>query len=137
MPRSYRVFTESNYAHFVTATIVDWMPVFVSRPYFDIVVESLKFLRANKGIDVNAYVIMPTHLHAVLFPHEVSLSDVMRDFKRHTSKQISAQLREDGQENFCACLPKPPPGAKVPSTVSGRRVFTRRRYSPLNSHSRR
>ncbi|MBI4759339.1 MAG: transposase [Chloroflexi bacterium] len=101
MPRGYRVFDQAHYAYFVTSTIVDWLPVFVSRPYFDIVVDSLKFMRTNKGVQVNAFVIMPTHLHLVLYPDEnVNLSNIMRDFKRHTSQRISAELQKDNQRIF-------------------------------------
>ena len=90
---------------------MEWLPVFVSGPYFDIIVESLKFIRANKGVQVNAFVIMPTHSHLVLWPNEgVNLSDVMRDFKRHTSKMLSAQLEKDRQCVFLRSFAKESPG---------------------------
>ena len=101
MSRTYRVISEVNCAYFVTSTIVDWLPVFVDKTYCDIVVESLKFIRVNKRVQINAFVIMPTHLHLVVMPDEkVSLSDVMRDFKRFTSKAISAQWERDDRKTF-------------------------------------
>lgn len=39
---------------------------------------------------LNAFVIMPTHIHAILWPDEgVDIIDVVRDFKRFTSRAVS------------------------------------------------
>ncbi len=101
MPRSYRVFSDEHCAYFVTCTIVDWQPIFVDRPYFEILVESLKFIRAKKGIQITAFVIMPTHLHLVVLPEEnVNLSNAMRDFKRFTLQALSAQMERGGHESW-------------------------------------
>ena len=90
MPNPYRVFKDDNYAYFVTCTIVDWLPVFTAEPYCQIILDSLAFIREHKATQLNAYVLMPTHLHAILWPAKgVFLSDILRDFKRHTSKAIS------------------------------------------------
>ena len=44
---------------------------------------------------------MSTHLHAVLWPEEgVNLSDVLRDFKRYTSRAISREASRMGHHNF-------------------------------------
>jgi hypothetical protein len=57
----------------VTFSVVDWLPIFVSDAAYKIVAESLSliFCHRQKGLRINAYVIMPTHLHAILF-HEDS-----------------------------------------------------------------
>lgn len=101
MPRSYRVITTEHCAYFVTCAIVDWLPVFIDRPYFETVVESLRFIRATKGLQIVAFVIMPTHLHLVAFPEEnVNLSNVIRDFKRFTSQALSTQMERGGHESW-------------------------------------
>ncbi len=92
MTNRYRVFSEQNYAYFVTCTIVDWLPVLAQQPYRQIVLDSLAYLRTHKQTQLNAFVIMSTHLHAILWPEEgTNLSDVMRDFKRFTSRSISRE----------------------------------------------
>ena len=92
MPNSYRTFTDVYYAYFVTCTIVDWLPILAQDAYRPIVLNSLAYLREHKHTQLNAFVIMPTHLHAVLWPDEgISLSDILRDYKRFTSRAISKE----------------------------------------------
>ncbi len=111
MPRSYRVFDDEHCTYFITSTIVNWLPVFIDKPYFEIVVESLKFIRANKGVQIGAFVVMPTHLHLVCLPGEkVNLSNVIRDFKRFTSQALSTQLEQDRREIWLRVLARHAPG---------------------------
>ena len=82
--------------YFVTTTIVGWQFVFTSFPYFEVIVESLKHCIAQKGLHLHAYVIMPNHAHYILSSEKPkSLSNIMRDFNTHTSRQITALLHED------------------------------------------
>ncbi len=59
---------------YVTFSVVDWLPIFVSEAACKIVTESLNFCHRQKGLRINAYVIMPAHLHAILF-HETAGSE--------------------------------------------------------------
>ncbi len=101
MPNSYRVFTDQHYAFFITWTVVDWLPLFDHAPYRKIVLDALNYLRTNKNTQLNAFVIMSTHLHAILWPEiGTSLSDVTRDFKRFTSREISREASRQGTTEF-------------------------------------
>jgi REP element-mobilizing transposase RayT len=101
MPNSYRVFTDQHYAYFVTWTSVDWLPLFDKEPYRQIVLDSLNYFRTEKNTQLNAFVIMPTHLHAILWPEiGISLSDVIRDFKRFTSREISREANRQRATEF-------------------------------------
>gem|GEM_PF-1317626 len=60
--------------YYVTFTVVEWLPVFIDEAACKIITDSLNYCIENKYLGVNAYVIMPTHLHAVL--NDVQLSDV-------------------------------------------------------------
>ena len=43
----------------------------------------------NKGLALHAWVIMPNHIHLIISRNgKDSLSDIMRDFKKYTSKKI-------------------------------------------------
>lgn len=89
---SYRVLAADNYPYFVTCTTVEWLPIFKEDCHQKIVLDALAFIRERKHTQLNAFVLMPSHLHAVLWPEEkVNLSDVLRDFKRFTSRAISRQ----------------------------------------------
>ena len=48
-------------------SIVDWLPVFVSEGAWRILADSLNFCHEQKGLRVNAYVIMPSHFHRIVF----------------------------------------------------------------------
>jgi putative transposase len=57
--------------HFITFATVQWVDVFTRKEYADIVVESLKFCKKNKGLKIHAWCIMSNHLP----PLSVELSD--------------------------------------------------------------
>lgn len=85
-------FLHSNDMYFCTDVIVGWQYVFTSPEFFELIIESLKYCQANKGLHLHAYVIMPNHLHMIISASDSNPSDTMRDFKRYTSKQISDLL---------------------------------------------
>ena len=98
MPRSYRVFKELNYAYFITWTIVDWPNIFSEDLYCRIALDSLAFIRSYKKTELNAFVLMPSHIHAILWPKDgINLSDVIRDFKRFTSRKISNEAEKQNR----------------------------------------
>jgi len=90
MPR-YRILDQHG-LNYVTCTVVGWVDVFTRKAYRDILIESLAYCRKEKGLMVCAYVIMSNHLHmivsAVRAEGELTLSEVLRDFKKYTSRQI-------------------------------------------------
>jgi len=93
----YRVLDERG-IYFTTSTIVSWMNVFTEPKYFNIIIDSLKFCQQRKGLIIYGYVIMLNHLHMIVNTIEkIRLSDVMRDFKKYTSKAISAELEKDNR----------------------------------------
>lgn len=79
--------------HFITCTIVGWLPVFTRQRYLDIITSSLIFCRQQKGLRLQGYVILDNHLHLMVCAD--NLSQVVRDFKRHTAKEILAAARQD------------------------------------------
>ena len=95
MRSRYRV-NETDKAHFVTATVVEWLPVFTSAACCDIIVRSLEYCRQHKGLKIYAWVILDNHLHAILAAPD--LSATLRDFKSFTAKQILEQLKADGRD---------------------------------------
>jgi REP element-mobilizing transposase RayT len=66
MPNRYPVISSQNFAYFVTFTVVDWLPLFQQQGYRIIVLDSLAYVRSHKQVQLNAYVIMPTHIRCIL-----------------------------------------------------------------------
>lgn len=80
-------------AHFVTSTIVGWLPVFTSAARCDLLVQSWQYCREHKGLRIHAWVIMDNHFHGIFSAPD--LTAVMRDFKRHTARRILELLQEE------------------------------------------
>lgn len=99
--RRYRIIEGGLIPHFVTWTLTEWVPLFISNPYCKIMTDSLSLCQREKGLLIHAYVIMPTHIHLILSVNgSVTLSDIMRDSKKFTSKEIVKQLQADGHRLF-------------------------------------
>lgn len=87
---------EHDRAYFVTSTIVAWLPIFTTAARCNLVVDSLAYCRANKGLRIYAWVILDNHFHAILAAPD--LPRVMADLKRHTARQILERLEEERAE---------------------------------------
>lgn len=74
--------------YYVTFQVVYWIDIFSRQIYRDIIIDSLRYCIKNKGLNVHAFVIMTNHVHAILSSDGDELSDIIRDFKSHTSKEI-------------------------------------------------
>lgn len=91
----------SGYIYFLTLTVVDWVDIFTRPVYKQILIESIKHCQKTKGLEVYAWCLMSNHLHLVAGVKEGStntLSDILRDFKKHTNKQILHEI-ENGTES--------------------------------------
>jgi REP element-mobilizing transposase RayT len=81
-------------AHFITSTVVGWMPVFTIAVRCDLLVDSLLYCQANKGLKIYAWVILDNHFHAILAAP--NLTRVIADLKRHSARRVIEQLQADG-----------------------------------------
>ena len=87
MSTGYKI-VDQEALHYVTFQIVNWVDLFTRKLYRDIVIDSLKFCQANKGLEIYAFVIMSNHIHILLRSSTGKLSDTIREFKSFTAKQI-------------------------------------------------
>ena len=86
MPTGYQIDNQDG-LYFLTFQVIDWVDIFTRQSYRDIIIDSLTYCRQQKGLKVYAYVIMSNHIHAIMSTERSNLSDVIRDFKRHTASQ--------------------------------------------------
>jgi len=49
MRTRYKI-TEKNGIYFIISTIVEWMTIFTSQKYCNVIVESIKFCKETKGL---------------------------------------------------------------------------------------
>ncbi len=97
MSHGYQIRNQSA-LHYLTIQVVQWADIFTRQIYRDIVIDSLRYCQENKGLEVYAYVIMSNHIHLLAKSLNDNLSDLIRDFKRHTSKKI-IETAEQGNES--------------------------------------
>jgi len=84
--------------HFVTFTIVGWMDLFIRPIYKNVIVDSLNYCITAKGLVVYGWVIMTSHVHLLISSKDgISQSDIIRDFKKFTSKKLVRTLKETNE----------------------------------------
>lgn len=92
---SYRI-GDQNALYFITFSTVGWIDVFTRKIYKDLLIENLDYCRKNKGLEIFGYCVMSNHIHIITRAKEgFSLSDILRDFKKYTSKQIIKTIIEE------------------------------------------
>jgi REP element-mobilizing transposase RayT len=66
-----------------------WIAVFTRLNQKQNIIKALQYCRENKGLEIYAYCIMSSHIHLLCKATDnFVLSDVVRDFKKFTSKKI-------------------------------------------------
>ncbi|MFD0798047.1 transposase [Maribacter chungangensis] len=98
MSRNYK-FHNRDGAYFVSFATVYWIDVFTRQDYYMVLAESLDHCRKEKGMEVYAYCFMPSHVHFIFRSVNEDPSGVLRDFKKHTSKQLLKTIEENPQES--------------------------------------
>jgi len=86
--------------HFITFSVVEWIDALTRNEYKDIIVESLKHCIENKGLLLNAWIIMSNHVHLIGSAKiDFTISDILRDLKKFTSKQIFNAIKASPKES--------------------------------------
>ena len=84
---------DNNKPYFITMTIVGWIDVFTRKNHKLAITDALSYCQKNKGLEIYAWVLMSNHLHLICRSKEgYILSDILRDFKKFTSKKIISQV---------------------------------------------
>ncbi|MCK7534328.1 MAG: transposase [Marinilabiliales bacterium] len=84
---------------FVTFSVVGWADVFTCPEYQDILLESIQYCQANKGLELYEYRILPSHVHMIASRKEGLLSDVLRDLKSFTAGKMIDLITKNERES--------------------------------------
>ena len=95
MRSRYKIIDDKD-IHFVTSTIVEWIPLFTSEPYFQIIIQSFKYAQCVKSLRLYAFVILDNPLHALVKGDH--LGQTIQSIKSFTAKEILRQLKADGKD---------------------------------------
>ena len=95
MSRKYKA-TTTEEAYFITITAVGWIDIFTRLNQKHVITIALKHCQEHKGLEIYAYCLMSSHLHLLCKgTGGFILSDIMRDFKKFTSKKIIQTIVEE------------------------------------------
>jgi len=85
--------------HFITFAVVGWVDVFTRNIYRNIVVDSIKHCLFQKGLNLHAWCLMTNHIHLMASSKDNNLSDILRDFKKFTSREIIKAIENNLRES--------------------------------------
>ena len=79
--------------HFLTCTVVNWLPLFSNPQLAQIALNSLDYLQQHKRLIVHGYVILENHLHLIASAKD--LSKEVANFKSFTARTMIDRLKQD------------------------------------------
>jgi putative transposase len=91
MSRKYKFYNKLG-LYFVSFAVVNWIAIFTRQLYFNILSESIDCCRAERGMELYCYYIMPNHVHLVFRSIKDQPMELLRDLKKYTSKRIIASI---------------------------------------------
>jgi REP element-mobilizing transposase RayT len=99
MSRKYK-FHNPEGVYFVSFAVQEWVDVFTRNDYKNILIENLEYCQNNKGLEIFAWCIMSNHIHLIVRAKDgYLLPNILRDFKKFTSKAIINAISENSQES--------------------------------------
>jgi len=84
--------TEGVAIYFLTFSVVEWLPVFTSEEPCLIITRSLNYCHREKNLRVNAFVIMPTHCHLIVFDSDFNvgrLQQTLQEMRKYTGRSMA------------------------------------------------
>ena len=83
----------NNHTQFFTATILEWKHLLKKDEYKQIIIESLLFLKKEGSVVINAFVIMPNHIHLIWQIQDNYKPDkIQMRFLKYTAQQMKFRL---------------------------------------------
>ncbi len=97
MSSVWRIDFDPTHLYFVTTSAIQHAHLFRRDVMKHVIADSCNHMQAQGWLVIYGYVIMPSHIHLIAqCGPDHPLMNVMRDFKKFTSKQIIAQLQAEG-----------------------------------------
>ncbi len=97
---TFSSFHDPTHLYFITASIVEWKYLFDTPEYANIPLNSFAWMQEQKQILLFAFVIMPTHLHAIIKPENAPIGDILQQFGSFTAHVILKKLKMNNQKDL-------------------------------------
>lgn len=92
MARDRYIITDTSKPHFLTCTVVQWLPLFTNRTIVQILLDSFLYMQRHEQMIIYAYVILENHLH--LIAQSDQLARLMGRYKSFTARKIIDHLKQ-------------------------------------------
>lgn len=109
-------FHDPSHLFFITASLIEWKHLFSTPEYALIPLNSFAWLQQQKRILLFAFVIMPSHLHAIIKPENGTIAEILQQFGSFTAHEVLKKLRANRQTGLLS-------------------VFNQNRRDPRHKHS--
>jgi len=98
MSRKYK-FRNTEGTYFVSFATVYWLDVFVREEYFNVFTNSLEYCRKEKGMELFAWCVMPSHVHLIFRDKNNNPGRLLKELKTYTSKQLHKMIESHPRES--------------------------------------
>jgi REP element-mobilizing transposase RayT len=98
MGRSRYRILQSQHPHFLTCTVLNWIPLFTRPATVQIVLDALLYRQQQHGWCIYGYVILENHLHLLVQADD--LPSQLAHFKSYTARQLIDYLHEAKAERL-------------------------------------
>ena len=95
MRTRYKI-VENDQIYFITSTVIEWLPIFTRKAFFNVLLESINYSRTQKGVKIYAYVILDNHLH--LIGEGDKMGKIIKEFKSHTARKIISLAEQENKD---------------------------------------
>ena len=102
MGRSRYTITEPAAPHFMTCTVLEWLPVFTRPETVQILLDCWRYQQQHAGLRLYGYVVLENHLHFIAQADD--LNKCVSSFKSYTARQIIDHLEAHRVERLLARL---------------------------------
>jgi len=97
---TFSSFHDPTHLYFVTASVIGWQQLFAQDEYARIPLNSLEWMQQEKRILLFAFVLMPSHLHAILKPESKPIGEIIQQFGSFAAHEILKKLREENRKDL-------------------------------------
>ena len=95
------------FIYYITINIQNRLDLFVRPSFIITLYDSLSYYRYKQSYKILGYVIMPDHLHLLIWPYsKATISEIIRDFKTFTVKRIIKQAEVEKQQDLLIAFKK-------------------------------
>ena len=99
------------FIYYITTVVYGRLPIFTSPSFIIPLFDSLNFYRYQHTFYLLGYVIMPDHIHLLIWLQgETVLADLMRDFKKFTAVRLIRQAKVEKRQQWVAAFLPGGPG---------------------------